>query len=180
VRQLEARVEQLQLHAADLKEVALAQTAQKPQIFNQLVGGGSAVQETHDSSQNINVGRDFTLTGSTLNLGEISGSVTNTINQLSDSENGDRPTLKDLLTQLQGAIETDAALPDPDKADLLEQVRNLAAAQQTEEPAQKEGLVRKAKKIFEATLQGLPETAKIAEACSKLLPMILRVLGVPV
>jgi hypothetical protein len=59
-------------------------------------------------------------------------------------------------------------------------VQNLAAAQQTEEPAQKEGLARRAKKMFEATLKGLPETANIVEACSKLLPMILRVLGVPV
>ncbi|NJO50387.1 MAG: hypothetical protein HC840_14190 [Leptolyngbyaceae cyanobacterium RM2_2_4] len=49
------------------------------------------MQETHDSSQNINVGRDLTLTGSTLNLGEISGSVTNTINQLPDGGDGDRP-----------------------------------------------------------------------------------------
>lgn len=178
VRQLEARVEQLQLHAADLKEVALAQTAQKAQIFNQLVGGGQAVQETHDSSQNINVGRDFTLTGSTLTLGDISGNVTNTINQLPNDGDGDRPTLKELLTQLQTAIETDADLPDTDKADLLEQVQNLAAAQQTKEPAQKEGLVRRAKKMFEATLKGLPETAEIVEACSKLLPMILQVLGV--
>jgi uncharacterized protein YjbI with pentapeptide repeats len=177
VRQLEARVDQLQeLRAADLKEVALA----KAQIFNQLVGGGQAVQETHDSSQNINVGRDLTLTGSTLNLGEISGSVTNTISQLPDGGDGDRPTLKDLLTQLQGAIETDADLLDPDKADLLEQVQNLAAAQQAEGPDQKAGLARRAKKMFEATLQGLPDTAKIVEACSKLLPMILQVLGVAV
>jgi hypothetical protein len=78
VWQLEARVEQFQeLCAADLKEVALAQ---KAQFFNQLVGGGQAVQETNDSSCNISVGRDLTVTGSTLNLGKISGSVTNTIN----------------------------------------------------------------------------------------------------
>jgi hypothetical protein len=53
----------------------------------------------------------------------------------------------------------------------------LAAAKQTAEPAQKEGLVRKAKKMFEVTLQSLPDTAKISEACSKLLPLILKALG---
>ncbi len=53
-----------------------------------------------------------------------------------------------LLTELKDAIATDPDLPDPDKADLLEQVQNLAVAQQTEEPAQKEELVRKAKKIL--------------------------------
>jgi hypothetical protein len=70
-------------------------------------------------------------------------------------------------------------LPDGDKADLLEQVQHLAEAKQTAEPAQKEGLVRKAKKMFEVTLQSLPDTAKIAEACSKLLPLILKALGMP-
>jgi hypothetical protein len=29
-------------------------------------------------------------------------------------------------------------------------------------------------------LKGLPDTAKIAEACSKLLPLILKALGMPV
>jgi hypothetical protein len=88
--------------------------------------------------------------------------------------------LKELLTQLQAAITAEPSLPEADKADLLEQVQNLATAKQTTEPAQKEGLVRKAKKMFEATLQGLPDTAKIAEACSKLLPLILKALGWPV
>ncbi|UIE40035.1 hypothetical protein [Leptodesmis sichuanensis] len=85
-----------------------------------------------------------------------------------------------LLTELKDAIATDPDLPDPDKAKLLEEVKNLAVAQQTEEPAQKEELVRKAKKIFDATLNSLPDTAKLVEACSKLLPLILKALGFPI
>lgn len=177
VKQLEAKTEQLQLHAADLKDIAIA-LAQKP-IVNQAVGQGTAMQ--NDSSQNIHVGRDLNLTGSTLNLGEISGNVTNQINQLPDDPaTADQPSLKDLLTQLQQAITSDTDLEETDKADLLEQVQALATAKQTAEPTQKEGIVRKAKKMFEATLKSLPETAKIVEACSKLLPMILKALGVPV
>lgn len=114
-----------------------------------------------------------------MNLGTITGNVTNTINQLPDVDTADQPNLKQLLTELKDAIATDADLPDTDKADLLEQVQNLAVAKQTEEPAQKEGLVRKAKKIFTATLNSLPDTAKLAEACSKLLPLILKALGFP-
>jgi len=34
-------------------------------------------------------------------------------------------------------------------------------------------------KMFDATLKSLPDTAKIAEACSKLLPLILKALGFP-
>jgi hypothetical protein len=33
--------------------------------------------------------------------------------------------------------------------------------------------------MFNATLQSLPDTAKIVEACSKLLPMVLKALGFP-
>ena len=83
------------------------------------------------------------------------------------------------MTQLQAAIAAEPSLPETDKADLLEQVQNLAKAKETTESAQKEGMVRKAQKMFAATLQGLPDTAKIAEACSKLLPLILKALGWP-
>ena len=114
-----------------------------------------------------------------VNLGTISGNVTNTLNQLTDSSETDEPNIKELLTQLQQAIENDSDLSDPDKADLLEQVQALAEAKQTEEPAKKEGLTRKARKMFEATLSSLPQTASIVEACSKLLPMILKGLGLP-
>lgn len=112
-----------------------------------------------------------------VNLGTISGNVTNTINQLPDASEPDQPNLKELLTQLQQAIENDSDLSDPDKADLLEQVQVLAEAKQTEEPAKKEGLARKARKMFEATLSSLPQTASIVESCSKLLPMVLKALG---
>jgi len=52
-------------------------------------------------------------------------------------------------------------LSDPDKIDLLEQVQNLVEANQIEEAVQKEGLARKAKKMFEATLKSLHDTTKI-------------------
>ncbi|MGA7934154.1 MAG: pentapeptide repeat-containing protein, partial [Kovacikia sp.] len=146
----------------------------------QAISEAKAMNDSTDSSRKIeigNIGGDFHASGQALNLGDISGTVTNTINQLPDAAEPGQPNLKQLLMELQAAIATDTDLPDTDKADLLEQVQNLAEAKQTEEPAKKEGLVRKAKKMFDATLSNLPETAKIAEACSKLLPLILKVLG---
>ena len=118
--------------------------------------------------------------GSIVNLGTISGNVTNAINQLPETPESDHPNLKELLTQLQQAIQADADLPDPDKSDLLEQVQALAEVKQTEEPAKREGLTRKAMKMFDATLKSLPDTVKIVEACSKLLPLILKALGISI
>jgi uncharacterized protein YjbI with pentapeptide repeats len=124
------------------------------------------------------VGGDVT---GVVNLGAINGNVnvTNAINQLPDTTESGQPSLKELLIQLQQAIQNDGELSQPDKDDLLEQVQALAEAKHVEEPVKKEGLTRKAMKMFNATLQSLPDTAKIVEACSKLLPMVLKALGFP-
>jgi uncharacterized protein YjbI with pentapeptide repeats len=139
---------------------------------------------TENRGINISAGDNANISGlssgdGVVNLGTISGNVTNAINQLSEPLESDQPNLKLLLTQLQQAIQSDIDLPDPDKSDLLEQVQALAEAKQTEEPAKREGLARKAMKMFDVTLKSLPDTAKIAEACSKLLPLILKALGFP-
>jgi len=127
------------------------------------------------SGTHVNVGGN--VVGSTINLGEISGAVSNVVNQLSEPSEPGQPNIKHLLTQLQKAIEDETELLPEDRADLLEQVKAFAEAKQTSKHEEKEGLTRKARKIFEATLRGLPDTAKIVEACSRLLPMILQALG---
>jgi hypothetical protein len=139
---------------------------------------------TENRGIHVNTGDNANIRGlssgdGVVNLGTISGNVTNAINQLPEAPELDQPNLKELLTQLQQAIQADVDLPDPDKSDLLEQVQALAEAKQAEEPAKREGLTRKAMKMFDATLKSLPDTAKIAEACSKLLPLVLKALGFP-
>jgi hypothetical protein len=139
---------------------------------------------TENRGININAGDNASISGLSsgdgiVNLGTISGNGANAINQLPDSPEPAQANLKTLLAQLQQVIETDGDLPDPDKADLLEQVQSLAEAKQVEEPAKREGIARKAMKMFDATLKSLPDTAKIVDACSKLLPLILKALGFP-
>ncbi|MFE4108684.1 pentapeptide repeat-containing protein [Almyronema epifaneia] len=146
----------------------------------QVIQGEFAV--TENRGININTGDNASISGLSsgdgiVNLGTISGNVTNAINQLPDSPEPAQANLKTLLAQLQQVIETDSDLPDPDKADLLEQVQSFAEAKQMEEPAKRESIARKAMKIFDATLKSLPDTAKIVDACSKLLPLILKALG---
>ena len=168
VRQLEAKVEDLhQLRAADLKEVALAQ---KAQFFNQLVGG-NAMNENTDQSRTVTVGDiggNFNASGQALNLGEldISGQVSNLVNQLPSSPDPNQPGIKELLTQLQAAIEAASELSPEDKADGLEQVKVVAELSQNPQNPEKEGIWRKAVKILNAPIQiqKLPETATIVKA----------------
>jgi uncharacterized protein YjbI with pentapeptide repeats len=178
IRQLEAQTEQLQLHAGDLKEIVLILAGKPQTIVNE--ASINTMQETNRKIEIGSIGGDFNASGQALNLGEmdISGQVTNMIKQLPDeSISTEQLGIKELLTQLQKVINEEIELSNEDKADLLEQVKTLAQANQTPEQQTKEGLVRKARKIFEATLKGLPDTAKIVEACSKLLPLILKALG---
>lgn len=70
------------------------------------------------------VARD--ISGSVVNLGEINGNVTNTINQLSDSQSPNTSELADLLTQLQSAINSEeSGLDDKDKAKVLKHIESI-------------------------------------------------------
>jgi uncharacterized protein YjbI with pentapeptide repeats len=160
----------------------MIQTALHQPTFNVETVQGDFMSEY--KGINVSAGDNANISGvssgdGVINLGTISGSVTNAINQLSDSSETGQVSLKVLLTQLQAAIETDTDLPDSDKSDLLEEVQSLAEAKHDEEPKRREGIARKATKMFDATLKSLPDTAKIVEACSKLLPLILKALGIP-
>ena len=115
------------------------------------------------------------ITGSTINLGQISGTVTNAINQLPASPESDR--LKDLLVQLQAAIETDPQLPQDDKATALEQVKELAAAGQAPNSEEKRSISKRAAQMLKGIAASLPDAVKLTEACGKLLPMILPLVG---
>ncbi|MEH2236986.1 pentapeptide repeat-containing protein [Nostoc sp.] len=113
----------------------------------------------------------------TINLGEISGTVTNTINQLPASPEPDKPGIKELLTQLQAAIEADTNLLQEDKAEALEQVKALAEAGKSPQEGAMQKAAKTAIKILKGTISSLPSATKLVEQCSNLLPLISTFLG---
>jgi hypothetical protein len=132
---------------------------------------------SNDASRNINVGGDFNASGQALNLGEISGTVTNTINELPKSDEAEKPGIKELLTQLQTAIEADKNLSEEDKAEALEQVKALAEAGKNPQEGAMQKVAKTAMKILKGTISSLPSAATLVEACGKLLPLISGFLG---
>lgn len=137
-------------------------------------------QEFIDYSQTISIGGDVRGEGnSSIVLGAINSEVRNMIGKLPDSNEPGQEGIKSLLSQLQHAVEESAELSPGKRATLLEQVKVLVEAQQETEPKKKAELVQGTKDLFGAILKGLPDTAKIVEACSKLMPMILSALGFP-
>ena len=130
---------------------------------------------TQTNSNNITA-RD--ISQSTLNS-DISGTVTNSINQLPASPQSDQPGIKELLTELQTAIEADTNLSDDDKAEALEQVKALAEVGQNPQESTMQKAGKTAIKILKGTIASLPSAATLVEACSKLLPAIASLLLLP-
>jgi hypothetical protein len=174
-------------NAEEMKEFAtLALMALRERPINvdvRVVSESKAMSESTDQSRKIEIGSitgDFNASGQALNLGEIdiSGQVANTVNQIPDeSESANQPGIKELLIQLKNAIENAAELSTGEKTLLLEQVKALAEATQASEPEKKKNIVQKVHDIFATILKSLPDTAKIVESAGKLLPMIMKALG---
>ena len=116
---------------------------------------------------------------SVVNLGDISGQVTNAINQLPSSSvtDSNQTEIKDLLIQLQNAIIQEESLDKEDQDQALEQVKMIAeSAKSPHDPGMKK-LVKASKNTLNGIITNLPETAKLAEATAKILPLILKVFG---
>ena len=120
-------------------------------------------------------GENQTMTG--VALGQISGAVTNSIGQLQSTSTPEATQLATLLEQLQSAIKNESHLAPEDKAEAMEQVKTLAEAGQKPEDNALQKAAKTALKILKGTIAGLPDAAKLAESCAKLLPAIATLLS---
>ncbi|MCP6760018.1 MAG: pentapeptide repeat-containing protein [Fischerella sp. CENA71] len=179
----QARYDEIIRKSAEMTTIVSLLAAQTRNVQNFQFGdneGYISMTNSNDASRNINigsVGRDFNASGQALNLGEISGTVTNTINELPKSSEPEKPGIKELLTQLQTAIEADNNLSDEDKAEALEQVKALAEAGKNPQEGAMQKSAKTAMKILKGTISNFPTAATLVEACSKLLPLISKFLG---
>ncbi|MFN6526716.1 pentapeptide repeat-containing protein [Nostoc sp. ChiSLP03a] len=180
---LQAKDEQIVIYRQQSGEMAeiVKLLANKPinvQVDNKVENKN--MTNSNDASRKIeigSVGRDFNASGQALNLGDISGTVTNTINELAASPEPDKPGIKELLTQLQAAIEADTNLAQEDKVEALEQVKALAEAGKNPQEGAMQKAAKTAIKILKGTISSLPSATKLVEQCSNLLPLISNFLG---
>jgi hypothetical protein len=134
------------------------------------------MQNSSDQSSNFN-NVHINANQSVVNLGDISGIVTNTLHQLRSSSQPNANELSDHLKNLQAAIETESELNDDDKAEALEQVNVLAQAGQNPQDNTLKKTANTALKILKGTIAALTPTAAIAKACADLLPALTKLLG---
>ena len=148
------------------------------QNHNQSTSESTSMSNINDQSRKVNIGGDATnISGGAFNLGEISGTVANTINQLPASPESDKPGIKELLEQLKTAIESESNLSDDDKVTALEEVETLAEAGQKPQEGAMQKQAKRAILALKGLVSSLPAAAKLAESVQKLVPMISHIFG---
>ncbi len=164
--------------ADDLKEVHLTTVSSIGSLLSNLTIQNTAM--THSNNPTVTTGDgsfyaggEVSLSGSTLNLGQISGQVTNQINQLPEAAPGDQPSLRAILTQLKTAIEADGELSTDEKAEALGAVSRLAtAATATGPSARTQGMVKRATTTLTDLAATVTDASHLATACQRLLPRL--------
>ena len=176
--ELKAKDEQITIyreHNADLREIIHLKASQPINLEINNTAESKSMNDSTDQSRNLTVSGNLTATGSTFNLGEINGNVTNSIAQLQTTPEASQ--LADLLTQLQAAINAEPELKPDDKTEALEQVTAIAKAGQNPQDSTLKKLANTSIKVIKGTIAALPSTAMLVKACSELLPAIVHLLG---
>lgn len=157
--------------ANDVREIALGfgQALSSMQISNQITNMNNPINAGDGGF--INTGH---MEGNVVNLGELSGQVTVQINQLPDAApSADQPSLKDLLTQLQAAVEADTELSEVEKKEALGEVGKLAEAGTKSQENAMQRMAKRAAANLKSITEPLSEASKLATVCQSLLPMIM-------
>jgi hypothetical protein len=163
------------LHTQDIKEITLAlikNPLAHPIISLDVNLESKAMNDSTDNSRKIE-NKDGNVIGNILgDEGTISGTVAHTINQLPDEPKGDKPSLKEILTQLQQAIETDPQITPDQKAKFLKQLQNLATAGKDTKSGAMQEMADEALTMLKGIMTSLPSAAAALKACNELLPAI--------
>lgn len=181
-----ALLEAANSHKEDIKQITLAYASSLSGLLSNFTVNAVSESKAMSDSNNPNISTgsgsfintgNSNMTGSTVNLGEISGNVTNTINQLQQSSNPEATQLADLLKQLQSTIEAEPALTPQDKTEALEQVGTLAKAGQNPQDGTLKKLAATAIKILKGTIASLPSATQTVTEVTKLVGAIATLLA---
>ena len=109
------------------------------------------------------------------NLGDISGTVANTINQLPNFDNEpDKQELKKLLNQLKNAV-LEENLDEEETEEALKQIQAIASSLTNSQDAAAKKTAKKAMKILRVTVLDLPPDAAMVTICNQLRNLISKI-----
>ena len=125
-----------------------------------------------DKKQDISLQAGGNMTGITVAGGDISGTVTLTIQQLRDSDTPEAPKLADLLTNLQKAINESTELVEKDKTQALQYIDTIGKFANNKEDRDMIGtMIDKIINVVSKAAKLLTPVQAIAEGLRKLLQL---------
>ena len=110
----------------------------------------------------------------TLGLGDISGKVANTLNQLPDLDDPNKTTLKQLLIQLHNTV-LEEDLDKEEKEEAIEQLQAIASALANSQDGTMKKAAKKAMKGLGGTAFTLPSDADMVTLCNQLPDLINKI-----
>ncbi len=135
---------------------------------------------TTNQSRNLSISDNAQVTASgagALSLGNISGTVANTINQLPTSPDPDQPGIKELLIKLSEAISISEDLDEKRKTKAFKQIEALATAAQNPTNENMKESAEDATTMLEGIVSKLPAAAALVTICQEVLPAIAHFFG---
>lgn len=128
------------------------------------------------SGAKVTIGGD--VTGSTLNLGTISGNVSNLIQQLRESPMQGSKDIAQILGELQNTIQAEAQLSEPQKQDALEAVATLGEEAKKPPENRTAKLCTMAMNALKGVTSTLSDASQLAEVVKNVLPVLKGLLGI--
>ena len=88
-----------------------------------------------------------------------------------------KTSIKELISQLQKAIESEDDLKDVQKVEALEEVEILTKAANKREDSKLKKEAKRSSNVLAGIAKNLPHATKLVEGCNELLPAIAQLLG---
>jgi uncharacterized protein YjbI with pentapeptide repeats len=145
-------------------------STQEGHIVEQQYQAGGNIDQ---SNRSINAGRDFNSTGSVINSDQMSGQITNSVNQ-----NQDLAEIIGSLQKLQAAIQDDPNLKAATKTRSLEEVKVLSEEAKKEPHERDKSILSKAIGCLSYLGDLVTDGSKLAQACQTYLPTISKFFGI--
>jgi len=116
--------------------------------------------------------------GININTGDsINQEVTNTVEQLPESNQGGLPGIREVLTQLQTVIQAEDSLQPDKKTKALQQVQILAQAGKNPQVSQHQTQAETAMGVLREISAELPKTTTLITTFNQVLPNIAEIFG---
>ncbi len=103
--------------------------------------------------------------------------ATNAVNQLPESPQAGLPGIEELLTQLETAVESSDDLQPEEKAEALQQVKDLAEAGRNPQAEEKRSAAKTAIKALGGIIDKIPGVPTLVGTWKRILPEITEIFG---